>query len=95
MLKTIQIINVSTSFLHLSTEKLHLLSELFLCGRRGTLWSSPPDGMGGIGGGPGRPGGIGGGPPGNCRDAGEDEDDEGLELKEGGGGGVSRFTGGR
>lgn len=76
-------------------KKSHLLSELFLCGRRGTPRSSPPDGMGGTGGGPGRPGGIGGGPPGSCRDPGEDEDDGGLELKEGGGGGVSRLIAGR
>lgn len=48
-----------------------------------------------MGGGPGRPGGIGGGPPGKGRDAGEDEDDTGLELKEGGRGGVSRFAVGR
>lgn len=48
-----------------------------------------------MGGGPGRPGGIGGGPPGKGREAGEDEEDKGLELKEGGGGAFSRLAVGR
>lgn len=74
-----------------------LLSELFLWGRRGVLWSSAPAGEGGMGGGPGRPGGRGGAPPlAGDREAGEDETEgEGLELTEGGGGGTSRGMDGR
>lgn len=72
----------------------YLLSELFLWGRRGVLWSSPPAGVGGRG---GRPDGRGGAPPpGEER---EDEEEgtveEGLELREGGGGGMSRGIDGR
>lgn len=75
---------------------LWLLRELFLWGRRGVFWSSPPPGVGGRLGGPGRPGGSGGAPP----IAGEREDEEegtegGLELREGGGGGMSRGIDGR
>lgn len=70
----------------------YLLSELFLWGRRGVLWSSPPARVGGRGGAPGRPGGRGGAPPpAEGREAGEDEiEEDGLELTEGGGGGTSR-----
>lgn len=75
----------------------YLLRELFLCGKRGVLWSSPPAGEGGRGGGPGRPGGRGGAPP--TAEVREEEDEEGegegLELREGGGGGTSRGIDGR
>lgn len=71
-----------------------LLSEVFLWGRRGVLWSSPTAGLGGMGGGPGRPGGRGGAPPpppGEDRDDNAEEmEEEGLELRDGGGGGISR-----
>lgn len=57
------------------------------------LWSSPPPELGGTGGGPGRPGGRGGAPP---PVAGRLEEGEGgLELKDGGGGGMSRGIDGR
>lgn len=75
---------------------LWLLSELFLWGRRGE-GSSPPPGVGGKEGGPGRPGGRGGAPPPGVGREGEEEatDGEGLELTEGGGGGMSRGIDGR
>lgn len=74
----------------------YLLSELFLWGRRGE-GSSPPPGVGGKEGGPGRPGGRGGAPPLGVGREGEEEatDGEGLELTEGGGGGMSRGMDGR
>lgn len=60
------------------------------------LWSSPPAGEGGRGGGPGRLGGRGGAPPpGVEREPGEEETEDGLELTHGGGGGKSRGTDGR
>lgn len=75
----------------------YLLSELFLWGRRGVFGSSPPAGVGGIGGGPGRPGGRGGAPPPDEEREDEEEgpEEEGLELTEGGGGGMSRGIDGR
>lgn len=81
-------ISGSKSFLQTYSPYL-LLSELFLWGRRGVLWSSPTAGEGGRGGGPGRPGGRGGAPPPVIeRELGEEEtEEEGFELKEGGGGG--------
>lgn len=53
---------------------------------------SPPAGIGGTGGGPGRPGGRGGAPPpGVGRREVEDElEDDDLEFIKGGGGGTSR-----
>lgn len=73
------------------------MREVFRWGSRGMLWSSPTGGVGGRGGGPGRPGGRGGAPPpAGDRAIGDKDTGEGLELTEGGGGGgTSRGIAGR